>query len=159
MQLNFLGLQCQNPESMFAFLINFMLSHPDAFSYACSLCPFGHCYKYFIGSYAAFQIVSFAFNIVQFSFFWLSLPLLLQFYSTKEMLKLFQEANSAENREVIWSIPYLNIHVTQHKFSLMRHTLNLSSNVDLMWRMFRTKVRILMCNILNLIKSLSSVGS
>jgi hypothetical protein len=31
--------------------------------------------------------------------------------------------------------------------------------VDLMWRIFRTKVRILMCKILNLIKSLSSVGS
>lgn len=63
MQSNYLGRQCQHPESVFGFLIKFMLSHPDAFSFACCLCPFYDCYKYFIGSYAAFQIVSLEFTL------------------------------------------------------------------------------------------------
>lgn len=58
MKLKFLGNKCSQPESIFSFLINFMLSHSHAFDVACNLCPFGYCYKYFIGSYAAFQIVS-----------------------------------------------------------------------------------------------------
>lgn len=58
MQLKFLGNKCSIPESIFSFLIKFMLSHDDAFQVACNLCPFGYCYRYFIGCYAAFQIVS-----------------------------------------------------------------------------------------------------
>ena len=58
MNLNFLGSKCEYPESIFGLLIKFMLANSNAFQYACSLCPFGHCYKYFIGLHSAFQVVS-----------------------------------------------------------------------------------------------------
>ncbi|CAG9809379.1 unnamed protein product [Chironomus riparius] len=111
MRLNFLGNKCLQPDSIFSFLVKFMLSHNHAFHVACNLCPFGYCYKYFIGSYAAFQIV----------------------YSAKELVKHFKET-TGEDEELLFHIEWLNIPITTHNFDIIRHTLSLSSNFDLFLR-------------------------
>ena len=144
MQLNFLGRQCQHPESVFGFLIKFMLSHPDAFSFACCLCPFYDCYKYFIGSYAAFQIVSLDPCILHAQInLCVSLVhhCILQVYSMKELSQIFKEPHPIDAEEILCSIPYLNIPITHTNFNIVKHSVNLSSYFEILVRTLTVEVR------------------
>ncbi|KAG5674047.1 hypothetical protein PVAND_004036 [Polypedilum vanderplanki] len=114
MNLSFLGSKCSAPQSIFTFLIKFMLSHSSAFESACSFCPFGYCYKYFFGTYAAFQII----------------------YATKKIFELFQEPSfdDYEDEELLLIVPYLQLPVSLRNFNLICYTLTFTSNLDLFLR-------------------------
>lgn len=50
--------QCVYKDSVFAFIVDFMLSHHETFEKLCYLCPFGFCYRKFMILFAVLRLVS-----------------------------------------------------------------------------------------------------
>lgn len=128
--------KCLYPESTFSFLFDIMVTHSKQLQFMCVWCPFGFCYRYFLGIFAIFQMVSahkvLTWKIVSFCFSFRST----QVYSLTSLRRLLQHP-----RDDVWiNVPFLNIPITHHNFDMMSHALNLSTCFDLFIRVLTSEV-------------------
>lgn len=127
--------QCIYKDSIFAFLVDFMLDHHETFESICCLCPFGFCYRRFMVLFALIRLVSFQLII----FLKYSVRrLALQVCALKDLSGLL---TTHANDELMFTIPFLEIPVTRYNFLLILHTFNMSSYLDLLSRAYTAEVR------------------